>query len=84
MKILGVLSAQELACIITATGLAQNYSALRALSTDGIQKGHMRLHARNLAAAAGSTPEQIDEIVQKMIEEKKISLDRAKELLDQI
>jgi len=84
MKILGVLSAQELACIITATGLAQNYSALRALSTDGIQKGHMRLHARNLAAAAGATPEQIDEIVQKMIEEKKISLDRAKELLDQI
>jgi hydroxymethylglutaryl-CoA reductase len=84
MKILGVLSAQELACVITATGLAQNYSALRALSTDGIQKGHMRLHARNLAAAAGATPEQIDEIVQKMIEEKKISLDRAKELLDQI
>ena len=84
MKILGVLSAQELACIITATGLAQNYSALRALSTDGIQKGHMRLHARNLAAAAGAIPEQIDEIVQKMIEEKKISLDRAKELLDQI
>lgn len=84
MKILGVLSAQELACIITATGLAQNYSAIRALSTDGIQKGHMRLHARNLAAAAGATPDKIDEIVQKMIEEKKISLDRAKELLDQI
>lgn len=83
MKILGVLSAQELACIITATGLAQNYSAIRALSTDGIQKGHMRLHARNLAAAAGATPDKIDEIVQKMIEEKKISLDRAKELLDQ-
>lgn len=84
MKILGVLSAQELACIITATGLAQNYSAIRALSTDGIQKGHMRLHARNLVAAAGATPDQIDEIVQKMIEEKKISLDRAKDLLDQI
>lgn len=84
MKILRVLSAQELACIITATGLAQNYSAIRALSTDGIQKGHMRLHARNLVAAAGATPDQIDEIVQKMIEEKKISLDRAKDLLDQI
>ena len=83
-KILGVLSAQELACVMTATGLAQNYSAIRALATEGIQKGHMRLHARNLAAAAGSTPEQIDEIVQKMIEEKKISLDRAKELLEQI
>ena len=83
-KILGVSSAQELACVMTATGLAQNYSAIRALATEGIQKGHMRLHARNLAAAAGATPEQIDEIVQKMIEEKKISLDRAKELLEQI
>ncbi|MEX0862871.1 hydroxymethylglutaryl-CoA reductase, degradative [Nitrosopumilus sp.] len=84
MKILGIASAKELACVITATGLAQNYSAIRALSTDGIQKGHMRLHARNLAAAAGATTNQIDEIVQKMIEEKKISLDKAKELLDQI
>ena len=83
-KILGVSSAQELACVMTATGLAQNYSAIRALATEGIQKGHMRLHARNLAAAAGATPEQIDGIVQKMIKEKKISLDRAKELLEQI
>ena len=83
-KILGASSAQELACIMTAVGLAQNYSAIRALSTEGIQKGHMRLHARNLAAAAGATPEQIDDIVKKMIEEKKISLDRAKELLEQI
>jgi len=81
-KILGVTSAQELACVMTATGLAQNYSAIRALSTEGIQKGHMRLHARNLASAAGATPDQVDEIVQKMIEEKKISLDRAKELLE--
>ncbi|MGH1566638.1 MAG: hydroxymethylglutaryl-CoA reductase, degradative [Nitrosopumilus sp.] len=83
-KILGISSAQELACVITATGLAQNYSAIRALATEGIQKGHMRLHAKNLAAAAGATNEQIDEIVQKMIQEKKISLNRAKELLDQI
>ena len=83
-KILGATSTQELACVMTATGLAQNYSAIRALSTEGIQKGHMRLHARNLAAAAGATPDQTDEIVQKMIEEKKISLDRAKELLEQI
>jgi len=84
IKILGVSSAQELACVMTATGLAQNFSAIRALATEGIQKGHMRLHARNLAAAAGATSGQIDEIVQKMIEEKKISLDRAKELLAQI
>jgi len=83
-KILGATSAQELACAMAAAGLAQNYSAIRALATEGIQKGHMRLHARNLAAAAGARPDQIDEIVQKMIEEKKISLDRAKELLEQI
>ena len=83
-KILDVSSAQELACVMTATGLAQNYSAIRALSTEGIQKGHMRLHARNLAAAAGAATHQIDEIVQKMIEQKKISLDNAKELLEQI
>ena len=83
-KILGVTSAQELACIMTATGLAQNFSAIRALATEGIQKGHMKLHARNLASSAGATSEQIDELVQKMIEEKKISLDGAKELLEQI
>ena len=83
-KILGAESAQELACVMAATGLAQNYSAIRALSTEGIQKGHMRLHARNLASAAGATSEQIDEIVQKMIEQKSISLEKAKELLDQI
>ena len=81
MKILKVSSAQELACVMTATGLAQNYSAIRALATEGIQKGHMRLHARNLATAAGAKPDQVDKIVQKMIEEKKISLDKAKEIL---
>ena len=83
-KILNVESAQELACVMTATGLAQNYSAIRALSTEGIQKGHMRLHARNLAAAAGATPDQIDQIVEKMVQANSISLDKAKELLHQI
>ncbi|KAG2472738.1 MAG: 3-hydroxy-3-methylglutaryl-coenzyme A reductase [Nitrosopumilales archaeon] len=83
-KILGVTSAKELAGVITAAGLAQNFGALRALATEGIQKGHMKLHARNLAAAVGANAEQIDEIVQKMIHENNISLNRAKELLDQI
>jgi len=83
-KILGVSSAKELAGILTAVGLAQNFSALRALATEGIQKGHMKLHARNLASAAGAKAEQIDEIVKKMINEKNISLIRAKELFDQI
>jgi len=83
-KILGISSARELAGILTAVGLAQNFSALRALATEGIQKGHMKLHARNLAAAAGAKTEQIDEIVKKMINENNISLIRAKELFDQI
>ena len=83
-KILGVTSAKELACVITATGLAQNFSALRALATEGIQKSHMKLHARNLASAAGAKAEHVDEIVKKMVQENNISLNRAKELLEQI
>ena len=83
-KILGISSAKELSCVIAATGLAQNFSALRALATEGIQKGHMKLHARNLASAAGANAEQIDEIVKRMVQENNISLNRAKELLDQI
>jgi hydroxymethylglutaryl-CoA reductase len=83
-KILGVTSAQELACIMASVGLAQNFSAIRALATEGIQKGHMKLHAKNIAFAAGAKPEQIDKIVQKMVQENNISLNRAKELLDQI
>ncbi|MFQ5440714.1 MAG: 3-hydroxy-3-methylglutaryl-CoA reductase, partial [Nitrosopumilaceae archaeon] len=83
-KILDVSSAQELASVMAATGLAQNYSAIKALATEGIQKGHMRLHARNLAAAAGAKNDQIDIIVQKMIKENNISLDKAKELVKKI
>ncbi len=83
-KILGVSTAKELAGIIAATGLAQNFSALRALVTEGIQKGHMKLHARNLAISAGAKAEEIDNIVKKMVQENNISLNRAKELLHQI
>ncbi|MBI5146255.1 MAG: hydroxymethylglutaryl-CoA reductase, degradative [Thaumarchaeota archaeon] len=82
-KILGVQSASELACIIGAAGLAQNFSALRALASEGIQKGHMRLHARNIAAAAGATHDQIDTLVKKMTSEGNISINRARELLEQ-
>lgn len=82
-KILGVKSAQELSCVIASVGLAQNFSAMRALVTDGIQKGHMKLHAKNLASAAGATNAQIEKIVQKMLEENNISLNRAQELLKQ-
>ena len=84
LKILGVKSASELACVMAAVGLAQNLSALRALASEGIQKGHMKLHARNLAAAVGAGEDQVEKIVQKMVQENNISLNRAKELLDQI
>ena len=70
--------------MIAAAGLAQNFSALRALASEGIQSGHMKLHARNIAAAAGANPEQIDKIVKKMVGESNISLNRAKELLSQL
>lgn len=81
-RILGVKSAGELACVIAATGLAQNFSAIRALASEGIQKGHMRLHARNLAAAAGARQDQIDSIVERMTKEGNISINRARELLE--
>jgi len=83
LKILGVKTARELGEVIAAVGLAQNLGALRALSREGIQRGHMRLHARNMAMAAGATGTLIDLVVQKMVEERKIRLDRAKELVEQ-
>lgn len=81
VKILGVKSARELAETIAAVGLCQNLAALRALAAEGIQRGHMRLHAKNVAATAGATGDLVDRIAEKMIEEKKIRIDRAKELL---
>jgi hydroxymethylglutaryl-CoA reductase len=81
VKILGVNSARELAETIAAVGLCQNLAALRALAAEGIQRGHMRLHARNVAATAGATGDLIDRIAEKMVEERKIRIDRAKELL---
>lgn len=81
LKILGVKTAQELAEVIAAVGLAQNLAAIRALATEGIQHGHMRMHARQLAAAAGAPDDLIISIAQTMIEEKNIRLERAKELV---
>lgn len=80
-KIMNVEEVMEFAEILGAVGLAQNLAALRALSSEGIQEGHMSLHARNLAIQAGAKGEKIDQIVQQMIKEKKISYDRARELL---
>ena len=82
IKILGVKTANEFGEVCTAVGLAQNLGALRALANEGIQRGHMSLHARNIAVMAGATDEQIDIISAKMVEERKIRVDHAKELLD--
>ncbi len=81
LKILDVKSATELAEVITSVGLAQNLAALRALTHEGIQKGHMRLHARNIAVAAGAKGKLIDIVSEEMIKERKIRADRAKEIL---
>ena len=67
LKILGVKTAKELAEVMGAVGLAQNLAALRALATEGIQRGHMRLHARQLALAAGATPEEVDAVVAELV-----------------
>lgn len=82
VKILGVKSARELAEIIVSVGLAQNLAALRALAAEGIQRGHMNLHARNIAISAGAAGELIDKIAEQMVAERKIRVDRAKELLE--
>jgi len=84
LKILGVKSARELAEVIAAVGLAQNLAALRALAHEGIQRGHMKLHARSLAISVGATGELVDIIVQRMVEERNISMSRAKDLLEEL
>ncbi|MCC6041500.1 MAG: hydroxymethylglutaryl-CoA reductase, degradative [Desulfurococcaceae archaeon] len=82
LKILGVNTAKELAEVMAAVGLAQNLAALRALVTEGIQRGHMRLHARNLAIMAGATGDLVDRVVERMIRDGKIRYDYAKELVE--
>ncbi|MFD1850096.1 hydroxymethylglutaryl-CoA reductase, degradative [Oceanobacillus bengalensis] len=83
LGILKVESAKELSQIIVAVGLAQNLGALKALATDGIQKGHMALHSRSVAIAAGATGEMIDIIANQLIEQKEIRVGKAKELVEQ-
>lgn len=83
VKIIGPKTAKELAEVIVSVGLAQNLAALRALAAEGIQRGHMGLHARNIAISAGASGELIDKISQQMVAERKIRVDRAKELVEQ-
>jgi hydroxymethylglutaryl-CoA reductase len=84
IKILGVKTAVELAEVMGAVGLAQNFAALRALASEGIQRGHMKLHATNIAQSAGATGKLIDIVAAKMVEERKIRFDRAKELIEEL
>jgi hydroxymethylglutaryl-CoA reductase len=80
--ILGVSTAAELAEVMAAVGLAQNFGALRALSTDGIQPGHMRLHARSVAVAAGATGSHFDEVVNRLVASGEIKVWNARHILD--
>ena len=84
VKILGVKTANEFGEVLAAVGLAQNLGALRALVHEGIQRGHMSLHARNIAVMAGATGEMIDKVAAKMVDERKIRVDRAKELIERL
>ncbi len=81
LQLMQVSSANELAEIIVSVGLAQNLAAIRALATEGIQRGHMNLHARQVAIAAGAVGEQINELAEQLVAEKMVRIDRAKEIL---
>jgi len=85
LKILDVKTSQELAMVMAAVGLANNFAALYALSTEGIQKGHMKLHARNIAVLAGAeTPEEIDRVAEELAKQNNYSSEFAKSVLDKI
>jgi len=81
LRLMKVKSASELAEIIVAVGLAQNLAALRALATEGIQRGHMSLHARQVAIAAGARGELVEKVAAQMVAEKTVRIDRAEEIL---
>jgi hydroxymethylglutaryl-CoA reductase len=83
LKVLGVKTAAELAQIIVSVGLAQNFAALRALATEGIQRGHMTLHARQVAIAAGAKGELIDLVAEAMVERGIVRIDEARRILEE-
>ncbi|HWR26777.1 MAG TPA: hydroxymethylglutaryl-CoA reductase, degradative [candidate division Zixibacteria bacterium] len=84
VKILGVKTATEMGEVFASLGLAQNFAAMRALATEGIQRGHMGLHSRNVAIQAGATGDLVDRIAEIMVKERKVRADRAKELLEEM
>jgi hydroxymethylglutaryl-CoA reductase len=79
-----VKTAADLAEIIVSVGLAQNLAAIRALATEGIQRGHMGLHARQVAIAAGAEGDQIETVAKIMVKEKTVRIDRAEEILKEL
>ncbi|MEN6392928.1 MAG: 3-hydroxy-3-methylglutaryl-CoA reductase, partial [Anaerolineaceae bacterium] len=81
LNLLGVSSANELAQIIVSFALAQNLAALRALATEGIQKGHMSLHARQVAIAAGATGDDVERLARQLVKENNVRIDRAEEII---
>jgi len=81
LKLMGIQTAAELAGVIVSVGLAQNLAALRALATEGIQRGHMSLHARQVAIAAGAQGEQIERLAAQLVAEKTVRVDRAEAIL---
>ena len=83
LQLMGVKTARELAEIVASVGLAQNLAAIRALATEGIQRGHMSLHARQVAAAAGAQPDEVDRVAAALVAERQIRAERARELLAQ-
>ncbi|HGY56346.1 MAG TPA: hydroxymethylglutaryl-CoA reductase, degradative [Caldithrix abyssi] len=83
-RLMGIKSAAELAEILGAVGLAQNISALRALATEGIQQGHMSLHARSVAIAAGAGPEIFETVVEKLVDSNEIKVWKAKRIIEEI
>ncbi|GAA0942236.1 hydroxymethylglutaryl-CoA reductase, degradative [Pseudonocardia zijingensis] len=84
IELLGVRTAAELAEIIVAVGLAQNFGAVRALATDGIQRGHMALHARNVATTVGATAEEVPAVVARLVADKAVRADHAERVLAEL
>jgi hydroxymethylglutaryl-CoA reductase len=82
LQMLGVADAQELAAVAAAVGLASNLAAVRALATDGIQRGHMGLHARSVALAAGAVGPEVEKVAAMIVEARNITLDAARKALD--
>jgi len=83
IKLMGVTSASQLAEVMVSVGLAQNLAALRALASEGIQRGHMNLHARQVAIAAGAEGELVEKLAKRLVEEKTVRIDRAQEIIDE-